>query len=490
MKKKFVSVTVLMIAVLIMLSAVFTGCRKKEDNKEDTSTNTVNTSANDSDSEVVKDNLPDKDMGGFELVILNYTDAAHGYSIKTMVVDKDSDSVIDSAIYYRNIAVKERFDCEISEIQQDRPYDIMRNDATVGIAEYNIAFLYEEHINRVLVAGALKSFGELSYCDLSREYWNQDANAVYSINGYQYAAVGDWSLSTYSKAYCYLMNKDVLATQNTEYNVYELVRNHEWTLDKMFQVAADYTQEMDGEPGWTAGDQYGIVGTSKVHYQLLLSGSGIKFVDKNESGVPYFAFSGQHVTEVVDKILELNSTPSYYNNNDSYNGGVVTTEFMNNRALFLASTLNGIVRENNVTVGIIPAPLYNTDQENYMTIEVGGLLTCIPSTLKSEDTENVSMIVEALCCASCNDVIPKYKETILKTQIADTEDDAEMIDILFSTMVYDLGCSTWANDIRLSIMNNVFHTRNKGWTSFIAAMTPSINGTISDTVTAINGFIE
>ena len=50
------------------------------------------------------------DMDGFELNILSYTDAAHGYSLKTMTVEQDSEDLIESAIYRRNLSVENRFE--------------------------------------------------------------------------------------------------------------------------------------------------------------------------------------------------------------------------------------------------------------------------------------------------------------------------------------------------------------------------------------------
>ena len=45
--------------------------------------------------------LPDKDMEGFEMTFLNYTDAAHGFSLKT-IVPEESTTSLNKAIFTRN----------------------------------------------------------------------------------------------------------------------------------------------------------------------------------------------------------------------------------------------------------------------------------------------------------------------------------------------------------------------------------------------------
>ena len=205
---------------LLCLAAVFTSFAAcgKEETGDGASTNQTTQQPPAQTDEKLSDGLPDVDMDGFELSILSYTDAAHGYSLKTMTVEQDSEDMIESAIYRRNLSVENRFNCFITEEQVDRPYDVMRQSALIGSSDFDVALMYEEHIDRVLVANptGLAFFEDIPHLNLSAPYWNQDANDVYSINGHQYAGVGDWCLSMYSKVYCYFLNKEVMNTVSLE----------------------------------------------------------------------------------------------------------------------------------------------------------------------------------------------------------------------------------------------------------------------------------
>jgi hypothetical protein len=64
-----------------------------------------------------------------------------------------------------------------------------------------------------------------------------------------------------------------------------------------------------------------------------------------------------------------------------------------------------------------------------------------------------------------------------------------MMDILFSTVIYDLGCSTWANSIRLPIMTNIFHELATSYTSTLTVLESTVKSDIESTMTAIEDII-
>lgn len=493
MKKRVLTGLSAGIAFLILLSCLVS-CGGKP--AESPGTEPPTSPAQQPGSETVSDNLPERDMDGFRLGILSYTDAAHGYSLKVMAPEEAPDDGVELAIYQRNMRMEDRFGCLITENQVDRPYDVMRNEATAQNPSNDVAMIYEEHINRILVATptGLTPFADIPYLNPSQPYWNQDANDTYSISGYQYAGIGDWCLSMYSKVYTYFLNKNVYRTVEQEKDIYDLVRDREWTLERMYELAGRYSQELDGEDGWTAGDRYGIVGTCKVHYQLLLTGAGLKFVDKDGNGAYAFAFRGTAADTRIAKILELNGGSTYYDNTPGeFNGAIKSNEFISGRALLLAATitnLGGVKAETEGgAVGVLPAPMWDEEQADYCSVAIGGLITCFPSFLPADRLENIGILVEALSCDSYNNVVPYYKEVLLKSSRADSPDDAQMMDILFGNLSCDLGCSTWANDIRLPVIREIFLPRQTNYTSAMTLLAAKANTAIGKTTEAINALL-
>lgn len=476
--KRLLKIALLVLAAATVL-ACLAGCGKTEKNVPKPPE-----PATEAGTDRLSDDMPERDMSHSlqEFVILNYTDAAHAYSIKIMAPTEDSGEELVQKIYRRNLAMEERYQVLISELQNDRPYDLIRNDWLVGKADYDAAMIYEEHVNRCLVAGALRLFEEIPYINLSKPWWNESANDIYSFQDHQYAGVGDWSISMYSKLHAYLFNKNMLASHPDSPDLYDLVRQKEWTIDEMFRIASDYIVDVEGEDN----DIYGIVGTSKVHFQLLLTGAGQKYVEKTDDGYE-FALTSQAADSLVSKLLDLSEQYYYNNNPGTYNGGVITAEFTSNRALMLAgmiTTLESLGKDMS-GIGVLPAPLLNEDQDDYHTIAVGGLLTCFPAATDPARLEEIGILTEALCCASYLDVLPVYQNKLLKGRRAEAPDDAEMMDVLFRTMSFDLGCSTWANDIRLNIMANVFHPLNKAYSSYFQTFEGTLGEAFDGTVSAI-----
>jgi hypothetical protein len=145
-----------------------------------------------------------------------------------------------------------------------------------------------------------------------------------------------------------------------------------------------------------------------------------------------------------DLISRFSGTNCYYNNNPGNpTGGIISTEFQEGRILFLASTIWNMKDYDNYNfqVGVMPAPLYDEDQEEYHSITIGGLVTCITKTIPQADVENASIILEAMSYYGREDVVGVYKENLLKARYARTIDDSNILQLIFDTSAFDLGTS-------------------------------------------------
>lgn len=432
--------------------------------------------------------LPDKDMEGFEMTFLNYTDAAHGFSLKT-IVPEESTTSLNKAIFTRNTYVETRYSAVILEEQTDTMLETLNKYTLAGTDEkYHVAMIFDQKVVSAIVAGSLRIWDGLSYCNLDSPWWNDSASGCFMLGEGQYGAVGDFSLSIYSKNYCYFFNKALFSTIPEQESPYDLVNSGEWTLDKMLEIAEAYTMDLDGDGLWYDGtDQYGLAGTTKVHYQMVLTGAGISFVERDASGNPYFAWKDNaYILERVTNIIgKFNDTVGYYNNNPSSpNGSIISTEFLDGHVLMLASTVWNMTDYQNydVNIGVLPAPKYNSDQESYYSVSVGGVIGCIPRGIPEEDTENVGILLEAMSCYSRDRVVPEYREILLKTRYASDPEDSEMLQLIFDTTVFDPGVVTWSLDIRTPIMADIFNDLNSGVASYINTIAPRVEEAINSSI--------
>ncbi|MBE6633973.1 MAG: extracellular solute-binding protein [Ruminococcaceae bacterium] len=435
------------------------------------------------------DNLPERYMELFELTFLNYTEAAHGYSLKTICTE-DVSEPINEAIYYRNLTVEDRYNAVILEQETDTMIDTLTKAVMANSGErFQIAMITDSKVNVAKVAGLLGSWNDMTYCDFSRDWWNQDAANCFSLNGDQYGAVGDFSLSMHSKNYCYFFNKKLYSTIEDAEDLYGLVRDGKWTVEKMLEIGELYTADLDGDGLWFDGtDQYGVAGTSKVNYQMILTGAGMRLVEQDANGVPYFALNSAGNVDRISNIIELfSNTTGYYNNNyASPNGGINSTEFLEGRVLLLASTVWNMTDYKNYDIhyGVLPAPKLTEEQAQYYSISVGGEVACVARSIKPEEIENVSILIEAMSSLSSTNLVPVYKENTLKSRYSNAPEDAEMLQMIFDTTIFDLGTSVWEIDIRRPIMENLFNELNSGVASYLQSLAPKAENAINQSMNA------
>ena len=87
--------------------------------------------------------------------------------------------------------------------------------------------------------------------------------------------------------------------------------------------------------------------------------------------------------------------------------------------------------------GIIPYPKFDEEDEYATVINGHAHLIVIPTTV--EDVERTGAITEALCAYGSRDVIPAFYDVSLKTKYARDEESEDMMDLIKSSIVYDLG---------------------------------------------------
>jgi ABC-type glycerol-3-phosphate transport system substrate-binding protein len=308
--------------------------------------------------------------------------------------------------------------------------------------------------------GFLHTWEQLPYADLSLPWWQQDANSVFRLNNKQFAAVGAHSLAMYSRGFVMLYNKDMFADLGITENLYNLVREGKWTADKFAETAKQAVTDLNGDGAMDGSDRYGMSTAVKLHFGSLITGAGVKYIDTDEQGNPYFAIPGNvYALDVMQKILNLHKDTNIFLKvaNDVHGGsGDGQIVFGNQQALFVGVSTKGIAnfRDYEFDIGILPYPKYSEQQENYYTLTSGTGVSVLPVTMDTARFEKVGLLIEALARDSYRGVLPAYKETTLKTKYARDEDSSDMLDIIFGSLTFDLGLSVFPGDTYYAYMEN------------------------------------
>ncbi len=288
------------------------------------------------------------------------------------------------------------------------------------------------------------------YIDLSMPWWDQNFLDVMTINDKVYFAIGDISIMQKIVSGAVVYNKENLASIAPDVNIYQEVRDYEWTFDRMVELAKLYTKDNDGEQGMSYKDCWGISGSYSLPLSYYMS-SGEHFVTKGADGNPYIAFDTDRSITVAQKILttfaEQGTWILYSNEIVGSNKDIWTASldiFGENRALFYNCAFSAIKKLRNYTDldewGFLPRPLLDSTQDTYYTPCSARSAYGIVIPTSAPDPEFSAFMIEAMCAEAKNYITPAYYETILKGRDTKDEDSEEMLDkYIFANIGYDLG---------------------------------------------------
>ena len=442
------------------------------------------TTAEDTTEAELSDNLPDVDMDGFELRISNAEETWLSWAEIQIVADEENGDLLNDAIYHRNTKIEERFNCKLVETEQERVTpDVMGRDVMAGDASHDVWLVYDIDVVNMAAAGYLMPFENLSYVNLDEPWWNPMATEVFNIAGKQYAAAGNFNLSTLSRAAGFIFNKEIYDQIGAEESIYDLVSEGKWTIDKMYDISKLAYSDLNGNALIDAGDRFGISGSWKELYNRLILGSGVSYITKDEDGIPQFSLPDD--TLAIDKILRIYDlftdqqvTNSKISSNVDADGA--GGDFQKSEVLFSPSNLFGLenARTYEIDIGFIPTPKWDEEQEHYYAPSFGATVAVLEQTLALDRLDNVGIILEALSFDSQYNVLPEYKEVALKTKSARDDESAAMIDIIIDSISFEFGLNAWQDVVANPFIRGSFAAGNNNIASTLASMETTVNAEI------------
>lgn len=119
-------------------------------------------------------------------------------------------------------------------------------------------------VDAMLTEGMLLDLSEQPAINTDAPYWNGQLMEQLSIKDKMFLGYNDFSLAN---TWLITFNKDIHKAYQME-NVYELVDNKGWTLDKMISMASVVSKD-DGDGKWTSADTYGFAGFCQLPHDQL-----------------------------------------------------------------------------------------------------------------------------------------------------------------------------------------------------------------------------
>ena len=237
MKKTHIRI---ILTVLLLLAAFISSCSEEADKVSDTITDieTITVESAESETEsLFPPTLPETDFDGREFRILVWSRDTLPL-ITDFCVDEESGDQLLDAVYRRNIAAEEQYNCKIhfdetstAGILGTATKAILANENNWDIIDSS---LYD--INTLANKSYITELSTLEYLDLSAQWWDARFVDDMSINNKLYMILGDINILDDSCTWAFFYNKDIAASLNVN-NLCEKVYDGTWTLDAVFDCA-------------------------------------------------------------------------------------------------------------------------------------------------------------------------------------------------------------------------------------------------------------
>ncbi|MGM9624744.1 MAG: hypothetical protein ACI3XM_03450 [Eubacteriales bacterium] len=474
----------LILASALMLTSISCASARSDDGTATASGDTSSPAETAAPEET--DRLPDTDMEGFELKINHFDGTLLSWALVQLDAEAETGDRLSDAIYKRNRTIEERFNCKISVNGQETiQTNDMIQEVMAGDSNYDLWFSYD--IWTLGAAEYLLPWEEIPYINLDREWWNPMATEVFQLGGKTYAAAGNYSLSVLSRASGFVFNKGIFNDINPDEDIYAIAADGKWTITQLYQFAKSAYRDLNGDTKMEENDRYGISGSWKEVFNRLMLGSGIQYISKDSEGYPVFTLPTDE--NAIDKILKIADLffdqQVYYNTGkamDTTGDGMLPEDFSNGRTLFYQANLFDLekMRSYDIDIGFLPCPKYDENQEHYYAPSFGAEISVLLKTLPNERYENVGILLEALAFDSNRNIIPEYKEVLLKTKYARDNESEDMIDIIVNSISFEFGLNAWQDIVANPLVKNIFVPREANVTSALAKMENKVNGEIEN----------
>ncbi len=302
---------------------------------------------------------------------------------------------------------------------------IMANDNTFDV------YLGEQYgLAQTVTKGYYRNVLELPYLDFEQPWWNVTFMENLQVTeDNRVFMTGDHSLTTLCQLFVQYFNKNLYNDLfGNPDDLYSLVLEGKWTLDKMSELIASAYIDMNGDGQTDPEDQLGYVAyqTYSTVDPFMYCGD-VPYTSFGEDGHIVINMNQERAVTLTEKVVSL------FNQKGSYL--VDTSPFPVGKSLFCNGLMRGAseFRDMADDFGFLPSPKLDEAQESYRNL-VGDcvLFTVIPVTCA--DAEMAAAVLEALNAQTYRTVTPAWYEVTLKLKYSRDMISSDIIDLIHDSI--------------------------------------------------------
>lgn len=434
----------LLISALVILSA-YSCAEKTEPVASATESNEIVSDEVNQETERLYPAIPNEKYSDYTFRFLYFDNASINQWAgipNDVICEEESGEMLSDSVYKRNTIVGEklgvRFDIMVTGDVAGKLTNSVLSDSDDYDAAMPRFWEIPAMVNGELLAN-MNSFGSIDY---SKPWWDSNSIRDFNIHDFMFGAVSDINFFDKLSTYVVYYNKN-MAEDNHLGDINSIVLNGEWSWDKIKAYANGVSNDVNGDGSMGKEDAYGIACQNDAAY-IFLHSAGIKLCELDEDKYPVFTFGDEKSISVMQEIYDLMNDTSLFFNRQSYNMTVADAinMFIENRNLFLIRPVQTMtqLREMKADFGIIPVPKYSEDQTDYYSAinPYSAIMICIPRVVSDE--ERTAVVIDVLSAESYYTVMPAFYDVVLGEKLVRDEESSEMLDIIFNSRMYDIGC--------------------------------------------------
>jgi hypothetical protein len=408
------------------------------------------------------------------------------------LVDENNEIIsasVNDAVYNRTQILKEKYGIELNVTYTKSPTDDYKNEVLSGSSDIDIIADGVVYLSQWGMSSLLRDLKNIPNLDLSKSWWDQSAIRDLSTANYLFCITGDIIVSDKNATWACFFNKKLLNENNLE-DPYQLVKDNKWTVDKLHEMAKALNPSGELLDDWQT-DTYGFL-TQTYDAIASMCSYNQKMITKDANDYPILNINNEDTFRKFDKIFNLMNdkscsliTETTIKTSDKYKD--MENIFYSGRALFeynKVAFVQKILESNaNFEFGILPLPKFDETQDKYYT-------TCtvyfseflgIPVSVSDEELDAIGYTLQIMGYYGEKLVRPAYYDITLKSQKVYTEQDEEMLDIIFANRLYDLA-AVCNYEGSLTMYTNIVMSGNNTLSSVIEANSEKIQQKIDDTI--------
>jgi len=381
-----------------------------------------------------------QDFGGYTFRTLAAEEkAGNNLYYEDLEIEEANGEVYNDALYERKMKIEEQFNIKFHSINKGDISSDVKKSVNAGSDDYDLILpRFNTAYNLIPQCVDLMPLKNLSF---GESWWDKNCTEDMSIAKRLYIITGDAFTKHYDGIELLVFNKKILADSGLQ-SPYPLVKDGKWTLEAMGEMAKAVQRDLNGDGVMDREDLWGLAFQSDI-IGGVINAAGLRFIYKDNDDIPYTMPNTERMNAAIDKFLAFYNEYTWDALRDGKGAHLSAFWlFPSGNALFNGIMLHYIpwqFRDMEYDFGILPLPKLDEAQEKYYSTvnPYHSFSFMMPKSV--EDPEKSAYIMDAMGFYGEKIIKPAYYDVCLTRKYTRDDESNDMLDIIFSSTIYDLG---------------------------------------------------